>query len=170
MKFITIAKISGSHGLDGTFKVLLKTEYPEIFDYLDFLMLSDGKEIAASLAIEDVREQAKCLLIKCEGIDDRTASDKFKGCEIVVPEDVLPQADDDEVYWSSIVGSKVYDEADELVGTLEDYMETGGGDVFIIRDGKKEFLISNNDEHVLDIDAENKKITVNRQGLVSEDL
>lgn len=171
MKLVSIARITGSHGLDGTFKVALKTEYPEVFDYLEFLMLSKGKDVAASLEIEDVKQHGKFLLIKCEGVNDRTSSDKYKGMEIVIPEEALPEADDDEVYWSSIEGSKVIDQDGNEIGILVDYMESSSADIFVIKGEKGEsWMVSNNEHHVLNIDEENRVITVDKVGLVGEDI
>jgi 16S rRNA processing protein RimM len=80
----------------------------------------------------------------------------------------LPKPADDEVYWADIEGFAVVDEQGLAVGKLADYLEIGGCDVFVIEgvDGK-EYLISNNRDHVLSIDLHLKLVTVARLGLSS---
>jgi len=170
MKLISIGYIAGTHGLDGTVRVKPKTEYPEVFDYLEYLMLADGDKVVKSLKIEEMSEHVSVFLMNLEGIDHVDKAKKLKGLTVMVPEDILPEEDEDEVYWFKIEGSVVVDEDSRPVGRLIDYMETGGADVFVIESDKGRFLISNNEVHVTKIDAENKTIHILKEGLVSEEV
>jgi 16S rRNA processing protein RimM len=78
----------------------------------------------------------------------------------------LPPLSSDEVYWAQIEGFTVVDIDGVVIGALTDYMETGSADVFIIEgaDGRQ-YLISNNRDHVLSIDLDAKLVTVARDGL-----
>ncbi len=44
------------------------------------------------------------LIAKFAGCDDRNAAFALKGKEIAVPRDELPAAEEDEYYWSDLVG------------------------------------------------------------------
>ncbi len=53
MKFIRVGKIVNTHGLDGELVMQFKTESPEIFDDMQYMMLArEGGDIKSSLEIE----------------------------------------------------------------------------------------------------------------------
>jgi len=54
----------------------------------------------------------------------------------------------------------VVTESGELLGRLEDVYPTGANDVFVVRSGKREYLIPALRSVVLDIDLEERRIMV----------
>lgn len=172
MKFVKIGYVAGSFGVIGAFKVKPLTEYPEMISDADKLLLStDGETVTKSLKIISVEPRGDCFLVKCEGVGSRDISDALKGMSVIVSSDDLPEIGDDEVYWYMIEGADVFDTAEIKIGTLVDYIETGAHDVFRIKlEGGGYALISNNKTHVLSIDARERKIVVEPEGLVREDV
>jgi 16S rRNA processing protein RimM len=170
MDFVRIGKITGIHGLDGVVKIAPNTDNPQLYAEMQYLMLAEGESVRCSYEITWMQEHGNALLVQLEGILSAEAAANLKGLDVVIPADKLPEAHGGELYWHSIEGSEVIDEQGNHVGILDDYLETGTNDVFIIKDGKKSYMISNNENHVLKIDAKNKTLTVSRDGLVSEDL
>ncbi|KAA0258529.1 16S rRNA processing protein RimM [Deferribacter autotrophicus] len=170
MKYIKIGVIKNSHGLDGEVKVLPITEHPELFETLDVLLLSKKGEIVKSLRVEDIRTHNEYYLIKLENINDKETAKTLSGLEIMYPIHLLPELDENEYYWFEIEGWEVYDTEDNFIGTLVDYEETGTAEAFIIKGESTYYMISNNKEHVLKMDKNKKRIIINRDGLVSEDI
>lgn len=172
MKYVKIGYVAASFGVKGSFKVKPVTENPEMIGEAEFLLLStDGKTVAKSLKILSVEPVKDCFLVKCEGIGSKDMSDALKNMSVMVPTDDLPDTGDDEVYWYMIEGAEVFDPAEHKIGILVDYIETGAHDVFRIKlDGGGYALISNNKTHVLSIDARERKIVIEPEGLVREDV
>ncbi|BAI79760.1 16S rRNA processing protein RimM [Deferribacter desulfuricans SSM1] len=170
MDYIKIGIIKNSHGLDGEVKVLPVTEYPELFETLEVLMLAKETEIVKALRVSSVRQHNEFYLIKFENIDDIETAKKLSGYNIMYPANLLPELDENEYYWFEIKGFKVFDMENNFVGELEDYEETGSVEAFRIKSENEYFLISNNPYHVLKIDKINKRIVINRDGLISEDI
>jgi len=50
------------------------------------------------------------LVVKLEKINDLDTALKYKGFEVLVPENAIPEEAGDEVYWFKIEGSRVVDE------------------------------------------------------------
>lgn len=171
MEFLRIGKIVDTHGMDGDIKILPITDNPEFFNVLEFFMLSEDGKVVQSLDITSIRPQNGLLI--CNSVQLTCYDDALdvKGLDVVVPENMLPDASDGEVYWRDIEGSSIITDEGKKIGTLVDYIESGSSDVFRIEDEKGSFyLISNNPEHVLKIDASVKLITINEEGLVSEEV
>ena len=171
MKFFRIGKVVDSHGMDGEIKVLPITDNPEIFDEIDFMMLSKNGNVVKSYKLEYLSYRTQYFLCKLMEINSLDKAKEIKGLDIVIPENMLPETQSGEVYWKDIEGSKVFDSENNEIGILQDYMETGGSDIFnIVDNAGKEYLISNNPEHVLEINEKEKKIIINKDGLVSDEL
>ncbi len=171
MKFISIGRIAGTYGLDGEIKIKPNTSHPELFDQMEFLLLTYENELKRSLKIEDIREHNNLLIVRLKGIDSEIDAAKLKGLNVSITEDMLPKANDDEVYWFEIENMPVVLPSKKEIGRLIDVMESGSVDIFRIalQDGRFA-LISNNKDHVLEINTESKYIVVSEQGLVYEDL
>jgi 16S rRNA processing protein RimM len=114
------------------------------------------------------RRHKKQWLIKIDGISGPEALSALAGETLYMDRGELPELAEDEVYWSAIEGFSVVDETGVPIGRLVDYMESGSADVFIIEgeDGK-EYMVSNNRDHVISIDLDAKLVTVARIGLSS---
>lgn len=172
MKFVKIGYIAGSFGLKGQVKARPITENPEIFYDMKLLLLSEnGNEPSKSLKIKSAEPHGEFFLMKCDGIDSKDHADGLRNLSIVTREDNLPTIDGDEVYWYMIEGAEVTDASGNLLGVLDDYLETGSCDVLRIKLTDGGFaLISNNKNHVLSIDPKERKVVVEPEGLVREDI
>lgn len=169
MKFIKIGKLVNTHGLDGLLLMQVTTESPEILEEMQYMMLSKDGKVKASLEIEYMKDYKGMLLVGFKGLEDVDSALKYKGMDVVVPEEMLPQLDD-EIYWHELEGCQVLDTNGDFVGTLIDYMEAGASEVFRIQGEKETWLISNNKDHVTEINVKEKKLVINREGLISEDV
>ena len=102
MKFISIGRIAGTYGLEGELKIKPNTSHPELFGQMEFLLLTQDNELKRSLKIEDIREHNNLLIVRLKGIASESDAAKLKGLHVSITEDMLPKADDDEVYWFEI--------------------------------------------------------------------
>lgn len=171
MKFISIGRIAGTYGLEGELKIKPNTSHPELFSQMEFLLLTQNNELKRSLKIEEIREHNNLLIVRLKGIGSENDAAKLKGFNVSITEDMLPKADDDEVYWFEIENLPVITSENNQIGRLIDVMETGSTDIFRIalNDGRYA-LISNNKDHVLEINTDAKYVIISEQGLVYEDL
>lgn len=158
--FLAIAKIARPHSLRGELKVEILTDFPEdIVPGRKVFILYDDNRTAHE--IESVRVIKGGLLLKLIGIDDRDRAEDLRGAVIEINAvDAHPlQADE---YWHhDIIGCQVLTEADVLLGQVSDILETGGNDVYVVKDkGGQEHLIPVIKDVVIKIDIEDKKITI----------
>lgn len=171
MKFVSIGRVAGSYGLEGCIKVKPNTDNPWLFEEMEYLLLTKNGELKRSLKIEDVNVHNNVLIFKLSGISGDKQADSLKGMDVSVTEDSLPELPDDEVYLYQILGLPVYNESGNKVGVLVDLMETGASDVFRIELMQGGYaLISNNKDHVLEINTDENKIIISESGLVYEDI
>lgn len=81
------------------------------------------------------------IAVKLEGIVSRDMANAMRGCEIGICESALPALEDNEFYWRDLIGLRVVDVKDRLLGRINSLFETGANDVMIVDKDEAEYLI-----------------------------
>lgn len=78
--------------------------------------------------------QGKGVVVRFEGIADRTAAEGLKGMYVGAPREALPEIAKDEFYWADLVGLEVINQAGEVLGRVAELMRSGAHEVLDVRD------------------------------------
>lgn len=159
---VIMGKIVAAHGIKGWVKIQTYTEYLD--SLLDYDTWYIGKEEAwRPVEVLEAEVHSKVLVARLEGVDDRTAAERYKGQLIAVPRSELPEEEEGEYYWSDLIGLKVLNLAGEELGTVDTLMETGANDVLVVKGGSGELLIPFIESVIGKVDLEQKTIRVDWQ-------
>ena len=123
---IHLGTVSGPQGLQGAVRIKSYTARPE--DIASYGPLTDntgGREYFLRI----LRLNKKGIIGKLSGITDRAAAEEVKGLDLYVPRDALPETDEEEFYYSDLIGMKVEDEEGKIVGQVRTMNNFGAGDV-----------------------------------------
>ena len=164
MDKIYIAKLGKTIGLNGFLKLHIDSDFPEQFKKgATFTTQRDVK-----LTIESVNLTNKT--IKFENINTVEDAKKYINSQLFTSIEQTKQncnLEDKQYFWFDLQNSKIY-ENEEFLGTIidihrypsDDYFEVKTNKEFLNDDFKvKTFLIPYNDNYILDVDINNKKIT-----------
>ena len=161
---IVLGKISGLHGVKGWVKVFSNTDPREgITKYGSwFLQLPNANAGQwREIKLEAGRPQAKTVIAKLEGYDDRDESMQLVGALIAISQDQLKPLSQDEYYWRDLIGLRVVNQQDVELGVVDSLFETGANDVLVVKDETQERLIPWTLGHVvLEVDTEQGVISV----------
>ncbi len=133
---ICLGVIGTAHGLDGAVTIRSYTADPA--DIASYGPLHDAKGRAFRLKVR--RVTPKGVIVKIEGVADRTAAEALKGTELFVERSRLPKTDEDEYYYSDLIGLTAEDRDGKRIGTVAWLDNFGAGDVIEITrdDGRGE--------------------------------
>ncbi len=131
------------------------TDFPDRFMPGAVLLAGDTKYIVSA-----VRTHKKALLVALDGIDTRNQAEALRGKLFEVPESDLPHLDEDQYFRFDIVGIEVVDESGTSLGKVQEVLETGANDVYIVRDDESELLIPAIDSVVREIDTGARRMVV----------
>lgn len=134
--YIAVGYILGAHGLEGELKVDSLSDNPERFRTGAVFRAGDS-----SITIQSLRAHRGALLLRVEGINTRDAAEELGGLLLEVPESDLGPLEQDEYYRFQLIGLEVRDTEGTVLGTLEEVLETGANDVYIVRDDESELLV-----------------------------
>ena len=153
---IEIGVVARSHGLTGAVQVRLHNPDSDALDRCDRLTLGGGERSFQRMG----RTSAGAWIIQIEGVEGRDEADALRGSPISVPRELVEPLEDDEYFFTDLVGCRVLDEAGESLGEVVEVLDAGAAPVLDLRHGKKALMIPLADEWVTDIDLDEKIIRV----------
>lgn len=95
-----------------------------------------------------------------EGVADRDAAEALVGARVLVRAADLPPPGPDEFYHHEVIGFAVVTTDGRALGTVAETMVTGLNDVWVVRDGGREYLIPVIADVVRTIDRDARRITI----------
>jgi 16S rRNA processing protein RimM len=152
---IRVGQVMGAYGLEGAVKVLPLTDFGDRFDPGASLML-DG----CPRQVEWSREGQPGLVVKLQGIDNRTVAELFRGRYLEVPDDEIRTLEPGRFYHREVVGLEVVSSAGRRLGVIEEVLERPANDVWVSREGSIEHLIPATRDAIVDVDLAGRRVVV----------
>ena len=150
LQYIEAGEIVTTHGVRGEVKVLCWLDDPEMLCEFDRCRI-DGREVA----MEQVRVQKTCNLVKLKGVDTMDAAQLLRGKTIeLYREDI----DDEVIFAAELVGMEVQCEG-KTIGKVREVLDYPGNKVYVVK-GEKEYMIPAVSAFVLDMDMEKNLMQV----------
>lgn len=129
---ITIGKIAGTHGNRGMLKLIPITDFPERFLEMKTITLErDGKQEVYS--ITEASPYRRFILIRLAEVPDMTAAEGLKGSLVKAAREELIDLPEDSFYIFDIVGLQVFTAGGSHAGEIEDVIQTGANDVYVVK-------------------------------------
>ena len=152
---ITVAIILKPQGIRGEVKVKAMTDSAEELTAFKSVLI-DGVDYS----VLSVRAQGEFAYLSLKGIADRNAAELLRGKNIEVWREDMPDLPDGRYYIADLIGCTVVNERGDILGTVVD-VTPAKTDIFTLDKGGKTVMFPAADGVISDVDAGNKKITVN---------
>jgi 16S rRNA processing protein RimM len=151
---VTIGQIINTHGVKGEVKVFPLTDDMKRFRKLKTIIV-DEQEIEVIWC----KLQTDKVILKLNGIDTMEVAEKYKTKYIKVKREDAVKLPKGRYFVVDIIGCKVVDENNKEIGNVSEVIFTGSNEVYWIK-GTKDILIPALEDIVLNIDIDNKIITI----------
>ena len=154
-QYLEAGVVATTHGGRGELKVYPWTDSPEFLRQFRRIYI-DKREYA----VESVRIQKSMNLVKLEGVDDVDQAMRFRGKVIFIDRDDA-KLEEGKYFVQDLIGLTVYDlQTEKEIGKLKQVQTLPAGDIYIVRDGEKEYMIPVNPVFVKENDVEGGVIRV----------
>lgn len=153
-KPVTLAAISGAHGVAGEVRLkLFGAGLPSLKPHKSF----NGGALTLSKLRDDGKGGA---IARFAEVADRNAAEALRGTALTVPRSALPPLEEGEYYHIDLIGLAALSDAGEVLGTVVAVENFGAGDILEIErpDGKR-FMVPMRPEAVPEWDGERAIIT-----------
>lgn len=160
---VKVGRIGAAWGIRGFVKIQSYTDpVANIFEHPDWTLYQNGQW--RSIIIDDHQIHSKGLVARFKDIHDRNDVEQFIHAEIYIPRTALPECSEHEYYWLDLVGLKVLDCEQKLLGHVDYLYETPAHDNMLVRADKKRIHIPFiQDQFVKKVDLTTKTIVVDWQ-------
>lgn len=132
---IAVGKILATQGNKGEVKVVSLTDTLERWLELTrvFTVTTTGTN---ELFIEKVRFHRRLVIVKFREVESISTAEGLQGEILWLPEEERPRLPEGRFYLDELIGLKVYGLNDRFLGTVEEVIQTGANDVYIVRGGE----------------------------------
>jgi 16S rRNA processing protein RimM len=156
---ITIGKILKPVGLRGEVKVLLLTDFPDRFKALREVIVQTKSE-RQQYQIDHVRYGAPFVYITFAGFSSADQVDILIGGLIQIPEEQRVPLPEGSYYQFELQDIDVYLEDGTFLGKVNQILQTGSNDVFVVKSDTREYLIPALHTIVKEIDISKKRMMI----------
>lgn len=163
-ELILVGRLGRAHGIHGEINLYPSIDEESMFSLAEdralFLHLEiDG--LSVPFLVEDMRGKAESsLLVKFEDVDSREEAERYDGCSVYVPSDLIDE--DIEFQPQHFIGYMLVDADDVPVGMVIDIDDNTANLLLIVerKDSDEEVMIPIADELVRYIDVEKQVISL----------
>lgn len=159
--FVGVARVRAPHGVRGELRVEPLTDDPGRLASLGPCRLRlPGGELRAARVVEVRPGPRASVLVRLEGVEDRTAAEALRGAYLEVPAGSAPPLPEGRYYVFQIVGCQVVDEGGALLGHIEEVLQTPAHDVWVVRRDRGRLLLPAIRQVVQEVDVEAGRVVV----------
>jgi 16S rRNA processing protein RimM len=143
---LVVGRVVKAHGIRGELVVEVRTDEPDERFAVGAVLRGrkPREQDLKSYTVEAAREHSGRLLLRVEGVDDRSAADELRGVLFLVDSSEIPPSDDpDEFYDHELEGLTVRivagrPDGGTVVGTVREVLHTAAGELLAIRRAEAE--------------------------------
>lgn len=155
-----MGSIARAHGLQGEVVVDVWSEAPDRFQPGSALTARLPEGVTRTMVVETARPFGERLLIRFEGIANRTQAEALRGVDLTVDRKDVAPPPEGRHYRFELVGLRVRTASGEHLGTVAEVFETGSNDVIVVRGARGELLLPHLTNVVVAIDPDRGEMVV----------
>jgi 16S rRNA processing protein RimM len=168
---VQVGYVAGAYGVTGSIRVTpFSTDADALLNVKTWWMAKGTASPSPQPAsVRTAKIHGGDVVAQLVGVVGRDAAEALKGAAVSVPRSEFPALQEDEFYWSDLIGLNVVNLQGEALGTVTDMMDNGVQSILRITpvvaegaDGDKpsERLVPYVDQYVKSVDLPGKTITL----------
>lgn len=136
---ILIGRIIGTHGLKGVLKIKPVTDFLVRFNKSEILRVEINDDSSKQFRVDSSFERKGLIFVKFENVDNLDQAVPLVEKDIVIDESDLKELEAGSYYVHDLIGLKILDEAENLIGEITNVLQLSSNDVYeaIDKTGKK---------------------------------
>lgn len=134
-QLVVLGRLGRPHGIRGEIRAEYYAESPLLLEKP--LFIQAGRALPRPVKVVSWRYWQERLILKLEGVDNRSAAELLRGQELLMEGELLPEIDDDEAYLYDMLGLPVFardgEDSARPIGVLENVLFPAGQEIWSIR-------------------------------------
>ncbi len=162
--YVRIARIATPFGLRGAVKATIDTDFPERFEQLKEVFLSEPGSIerVAYPLLSARAQNEKQVVLRFSNITKVEQAETLRGYDVTIPRSEVMPLPEGEYYIFQIIGLDVYSTQGEYVGKVVNVENLPANDIYVVRGplSKNDVLLPAIKDVIQKVDLEAGRITV----------
>ena len=138
---VIIGKIERPFGVRGEVKVQSLSDVPGRFGQLNEVTLVAPAGDSLTTIVTHVRPGGRSYIMGLEAFTTPEEAARFRGAWLQIPRSASPSLGDGTYYEYDLLGMTVMDEDKNILGTVEEILESSENHIFVVRREQQELLI-----------------------------
>ncbi len=160
-ELVVLGRLADPYGIQGWLRLHPYGDDPLAWSEMPVWWVGRDGEPWRECRLKGLKAHGDGVVVLLDGIADRTAAEAMKGVLVGAPREALPKTDEDEFYWTDLVGLEVINTAGDRLGKVVGLIETGANAVMrVVGDDNAERLLPFVSAVVLAVEKEAGKIRV----------
>ena len=153
---VVVAQVMGPHGRDGGLNIRLLSDLSGRFDPGSLLLIDQ----LPCLILTSRQTGPDNALVWLEGISTRAQAAQLTGKYLTASPHSNAELEEGEYFHYQLIGMRVRTEEGEELGDIQEILETGSNDVYIVRGSGSELLIPAVSHVVLEVNVADNAMLV----------
>ena len=159
-EFVTVGKIVKPFGVRGQVRVLSLTDVPGRLENLTEVTLETSSGHSLVTEVRDVQYDGRSYVLRFAAFSSPEEVRGYRGAWIKIPQGAVPPAPEGHHYQFELIGLTVKEESGDVLGVLEEVIETPVQHLFAIRGQGREWLLPASKKWIAKIDIPGQEMTV----------
>lgn len=164
---VAVGRILKPFGVRGAVRVESLSDVPGRFEGLGQVTLSASDGRVRTARVREVRRAGGHYLVTFDAFSSPEEAGLWRDALINIPASAAPPLPEGQFYEFALLGLTVETETGEVLGTIDEILETPANHVFVVTGGQCERLIPALKRVVLDVDVQARVMTVRLPGEVT---
>ena len=156
-EYLAVGRVLRPHGVRGDLLLQVLTDFPERLEPGGTVYV--GEE-AVPYLLTKAHVHGQHLIVHLTGCDDIDAGQGFRNQLIQIRRQAAAPLPEGQYYFHQLIGLEVVTEEGEALGRLEEVVETGANDVYVVKNDQGEVLLPAIKSVIRQIDLEAGVMTV----------
>lgn len=162
--------IARAYSFKGEVILHIDSDYPEDYYDLDmFYLLINKKLVPFFIDSVTATNKANQIRVKIEDIESEEQAQRILKKKVMLPLTELPDLEDDQFYYHEVIGYKLIDKTEGVVGEVVEILENPSNTLVEVKmaKGDQTGLFPLNDDTFVKVDKNTKELTLNiPEGLI----
>jgi len=163
-EYLMIGQVLRPQGIKGQVKVRPDTDDPWRFEELEYVYLKNDK-VYQKVSVDDVSVRDDGVYLRLAGVTTRDEAEKQRGWMLFIDRAHARELDENETFICDLINCKVIGLNGEEIGVVNDVLQPGGNDVYVIKTPRGEMLLPALRHIVPEIDVSKGIMLVDTQRL-----
>ena len=158
-EYLRIGVVTSPHGIRGEVNVYPTTDDIRRFSQVKSVTVDRSGKLER-MDITGVKQFKGMMILELSGITDRNQAELYRQADILIYKSESP-AEEGKYLICDLEGMSVYDEEENLIGTVSGVLFTGANSIYEVqRPGKKELLLPAIPDCIKKVEVDKKRMTV----------